>query len=133
MAMSLYTSFLFLFPTLHALFKQKYLYSLAFLMLTATSFFLRTTEAEVKEAILLVDRFLIATVILLGSSYLLSVPLEQKIVPILMFVAVWVIIGGGYCFECFFYDKDDFVNDCYQAAVHCLSVLGHHGILLSIP
>lgn len=132
MRFSLITSFLFLTTALHALLKQKYVYGVGFLLLTVSSIFYRTVQTEWIPPVLFIDRLFILLVISVGFAYFLPVPFNKKLLPLFFFVTVFCIYGVSYLKKTFFFDTDISVSDRYQAAVHCLSVAGHHCILVNL-
>lgn len=109
------TGFLFFTVAIHALFKKKYSYALAWITLMITSFIYWGSQMTHTR---ILDQVMVWTVIVMGA--LLYKPF--KIVPLVSFITTGLI-----------YISNIFINKNWlHQIVHLISTIGHHSILFGL-
>ena len=122
--MLLYTSLLFISNGLHAFYKKRFLYSFLFIFLSFTSVLFYSFPNIYTN---LFDKLAILFVVSYGA-YLFSfkTPFKQFVIS-LTFLFTILFFFFGYLTQSFCYGPD---GNHYHAALHVISSLGHHLILI---
>jgi hypothetical protein len=130
------TSFLFIINTSLAYSKKNYIYAGLFLFLFLTSIVHRYIQNTygLNKYIFLADEIAIFFIVVYGA-YMLYTKINNisKIylgVIISIFIATVILYCYGYNYECFCFDRDQYISENYMALLHIIGSIGHNFIIL---
>ena len=122
--MLLYTSLLFISNGLHALLKKRFLYGFLFIFLTISSLLFHSFPSIYTN---LFDKVAILFVVSYGAYLFLFKNPFQQFVIFLTFLFTIIFFFFGYLIDSFCYGPH---GETYHAALHFISSLGHHLLLI---
>ena len=122
--MLIFTSLIFISNGLHALYKKRFIYSFLFFFLTLTSLLFYSLPSIYTN---LFDKLAILLVVSYGGFLLYFKNTFQQFVISLTFLCTIILFFFGYFTSSFCYGPH---GDDYHAALHFISSLGHHLILI---
>ena len=122
--MLIYTSLLFISNALHAFYKQRFLYCLLFIFLTFTSVLFYSLPNIYTKYF---DKLAILFVVSYGAFLLYFKNTFQQFVISLTFLCTVFFYFFGFLTQSFCFGPD---GEQYHAALHVISSLGHHLILI---
>lgn len=124
------SSIVFITNMLTAYYKQDFIYSSLFFMLTITSVFFHSKPNIYYN---IIDKISIFSVFLYGS-YQLSRKISSEKTPLIMlivasFLATIYLFFYGYWFQNYCFHEDKQIGDQYHALLHLIGSIGHHLII----
>ena len=129
------TSFLFIINTSLAYSKKNYIYAGLFLFLFLTSIVHRYIQNTygLNKYIFLADEIAIFFIVVYGA-YMLYTKINNisKIYLgfiISIFIATVILYCYGYNYECFCFDRDQYISENYMALVHIIASIGHNLVI----
>jgi hypothetical protein len=130
------TSFLFITNTTLACIKKKYIYAALFACLFFTSIAYRYMENiyPLNKYALIVDKTVIFFIFVYGTYVLYTgINSISKIYigcVISTFIAIIIMYYYGCKYNCFCFDKDNYISENYMALVHIIGSIGHNLLIL---
>ena len=122
--MLVYTSLLFISNALHAFYKQRFIYSILFILLSISSLLFYSLPSIYTN---LFDKFAILLVVSYGAFLLyFKTPFKQFVIS-LTFLCTIILFFFGFLTQSFCFGPH---GNHYHAALHFISSLGHHLILI---
>jgi hypothetical protein len=125
-----YSSFIFITNIITAFFKEYYLYSFLFCILTITSLFYHSNSNIYTN---IIDKFAILSIVLYGSYVLYDKTLTtnnlQLFIIMTTFLLCILLFCYGYCNNCYCFNPDTCIGDKYHCLLHIISSIGHHFII----
>jgi hypothetical protein len=127
-----YSCLVFITNAIAAFFKEYYLYSFLFFILTITSLIFHSNNNIYTNVI---DKIAILSIVLYGSYILYNKTLLENRSKIRIFVIITTFLLTlflffyGYCNNCYCYNEDKCIGDKYHSLLHLISSIGHHFII----
>jgi len=124
------SSIVFITNIITAYYKQDFIYSSLFFMLTITSVFFHSKPNIYYN---IIDKISIFSVFLYGSYQLSRKISSEKTLPILLIVASFLatiyLFFYGFWFQNYCFHEDKQIANQYHALLHLIGSIGHHLII----